>query len=115
MREEVRRGAAMMERVLQYTATADAPAVDIHVRISAPRQIGENWSVMLEITGFAEPHCTEHFGTDSMSAVLSALRIAPVVLASIAGPNTLTWLGESDLGFPLLPFEDADSTGPDAG
>lgn len=100
----------MMERTLRYTPTLGAPPVDIHVRISAPRPIGEDWCVTLEISGFAEPHRTEHHGTDSMSAVLAALRSAPVVLASIAGPNTLTWLGETDLGFPLLPFDDADTT-----
>lgn len=105
MRPEVRAGAGMIERVLQYAPAPGAPPVDITVRISAPRQAGDDWSVTLEIERFHEPHRTEHHGVDSMSAVLAATRVAPVVLESIAGPGTLTWLGEPDLGFPFLPFD----------
>src|SRR5689334_25395763 len=95
-------GTPMIERVLQYTPTPGAPPVDITVRIGSPRQLGEDWSVTLEIEGFPEAHRTEHHGVDSMSAVLAAARIAPSVLASNAGPGTLTWLGEPDLGFPFV-------------
>jgi hypothetical protein len=94
----------MIERVLQYAPTPGATPTDVTIRISAPRKVGEDWSVTLEIEGLPGAHRTEHHGVDSMSAVLSAARIAPVVLASIAGPGTLTWLGDSDLGFPFVPF-----------
>lgn len=97
----------MIERVLQYTPAPGAAPTDITVRISAPRPHGEDFDVTLEIVGFHEPYRQDFPGTDSMSAMLSAARMAPVVLESIAGPGTLTWLGEADLGFPFLPFKDA--------
>lgn len=93
-----------MERVLQYVAKPGSLPIDVTVRISEPRKVGEDWSVTLELEGFREAHRTEHHGVDSLSAVLAAARVAPVVLESIAGPGTLTWLGEPDLGFPFLPL-----------
>lgn len=99
-------GPQMIERQIDYTPEPGGPVTAITVRIEAPEPMGEDWSAVLEIVGFAEPYRKKHYGVDSMSAVLAAARTAPVMLASIAGPGTLTWLGDADLGFPFLPFGD---------
>ncbi|MEZ4297775.1 MAG: hypothetical protein R3B70_22650 [Polyangiaceae bacterium] len=92
-----------LERVLEL-ARAGGPPAQVTVSIGPPVQVGEDWTAALEIVGLSEPHRSEHHGVDSLSAVLAAARIAPVVLESIAGPGALTWLGDPDLGFPFLPF-----------
>lgn len=95
----------MIEREVEYTPAPDRqPTTAILVRISEIRSDGRDWSAVLEILGFPEQYRQTFYGTDSMSAVLSAVQMAPVVLRSLAGQGTLTWLGDADLGFHLPPL-----------
>lgn len=94
----------MMERQIDYTPLPGGPPTVITVRVENPQPHGDDWMTVLVITGFHKEHRQTFYGVDSMSAVLSAVQMAPVVLASYAGHGTLTWLGDADLKFQLPPL-----------
>lgn len=91
----------MLEREIEYTPRPGSPVTKIVVRVEDPQPDGDDWSAVLEITGFHAPYRHRCFGVDSLSAVLGAVRLAPAMLESFAGRGTLTWLGDPDLGFSL--------------
>ncbi len=94
----------MMERKIDYAPVSGGPTSTITVRVEAPQPFGDDWSALLVITGFHKEHRQMFYGVDSMSAALSAVQMAPVVLESFADKGTLTWLGDADLRFQLPPL-----------
>ena len=89
MRQEMRGGAAALTRVFEHEGRPVVLTITVE-------PWGEDWRGVLEISGLHAPHRSEHPSIDSLGALLAAVRVAPVILASMA-PG-ITWLGEADLG-----------------
>ncbi len=94
-----------MERQLEYWppgATVPLP-IHVHVGIPEPDAGGPDWSCTLTIDGFETPYVMSYPGVDALSALLRALRMAPIILRSrTPDGGRLTWLGDEDLGFGPL-------------
>jgi hypothetical protein len=116
--EEVTLGETQMfTRTLEYTLPgAEAPR-SISVSVSAPEPAGTpggDFRVLVEITGFAEPYKRHHYGVDEIQAILLGFRIVPVLVESMAEPDSrVTWLGSEDLGFWNKPYKDAPDSQPE--
>lgn len=98
------------ERVLQYAPDGRATR-DVTVRFMEPqRQQADGplqWECLVEIEGLDVEPGDKRFasrcypGVDSMGALLGAMQAVGILLGG--DDYGLTWLGDSDLGFPSAP------------
>ena len=97
-----------MIRDLEYWSSETSEARPIRVTITSPVLANEatgggDWSCTLSIEGFDGSYKRSFFNVDPLAALLSTAAIAPHVLRTfVAKGGRLTWLGNEDLGFPLL-------------
>lgn len=93
-----------MQRELEFHPADGGPPRRVVVSFSVPApsdSSGEEWRCRLEIAGLREtPHVQDFPGVDALQALLSAIRIVPLLLRLDARGGRLTWLGSEDLGFP---------------
>jgi hypothetical protein len=99
------RGAQRVRR-WGLTEGADTPS-RILVRLGRPVRDGEDWRTPYEIHGPAagDLRARSIFGVDSMQSLLCAVQIISAELSVYARRGRLTFLGEADLGLPLLPAD----------
>ncbi|WP_423739441.1 DUF6968 family protein [Cryobacterium zongtaii] len=90
--------------------TLSSPRGDVHVFVDAPRAAATDsaeWSCTYRIHGLAEDVTGTAHGIDAVQSILLALT---QIGDRLAGATGLTFLGGSDLGFPLTSWNDAEST-----
>jgi hypothetical protein len=76
----------------------------IVVRIGKPRPDLEpdgGWGCPTQIVGLGQDDVLVAFGYDAVQALQLAFEMIGARLAYPPEPMALTWLGESDLGFPI--------------
>ena len=95
-------GEMIAERVLDGVGE-DGVARQVVVRIGKPRPDpapGGGWGCPTQIVGLGQDDVLVAFGYDAVQSLQLAFEMIGARLASPPEPVALTWLGESDLGFP---------------
>lgn len=95
-------GEMIAERVLDGTGE-DGVERQVVVRIGTPRPDPEpdgGWGCPTQITGIGQDDVLVAYGHDAVQALQLAFEMIGARLAYPPEPMTLTWLGESGLGFP---------------
>jgi hypothetical protein len=95
-------GDVIAERVLDGVGE-DGSAREIVVRIGRPRpdpEPGGGWGCPTQILGIGQDEVLVAFGYDAVQALQLAFQMIGARLAYPTEAVDLTWLGESDLGFP---------------
>ncbi len=86
------------ERQLEYASGGKESPV--FVRIGKPYDDGECWACPFQIIGIGSESIRPIYGQDSVQAIQLAMFIINSELEVLDQDNQLTFLGQSNLGFP---------------
>lgn len=112
--------AIFAERELDAVGRDGNALPPVVVRFGLPQrdpEPGGDWMCPVQILGIQEDDAINAYGVDAVQAIQLAFQLAAIRLQSAPGRGiTLSWLGGSELGFPLpdpaaadFDFEDAEA------